>query len=122
MLYSAAGRVLIRASHQSPPTARGRSLDAPIISTRSVQTKLLIRDGQTIVLGGLTDRQHEVSQGGIPLLSSIPLIGGLFGHARRTTTGTELFLFLTPRIIRDDEDADLLTNPLRRKAEKIRND
>jgi type II secretory pathway component GspD/PulD (secretin) len=84
-----------------------------------VQTKLLIRDGQTIVLGGLTDNQHEVQQGGVPVLSSIPLLGGLFGHASRTSSSTELFLFLTPRIIHDDQDVDELTAPLRLKARKI---
>jgi general secretion pathway protein D len=119
---SADGYVMMQVSQEINAATAEQQFDAPIISTRSVQTKLLIRDGQTIILGGLTDRQREVNQGGVPFLSSIPLIGGLFGHARRTTTGTELFLFLTPRIIRDDDDADRLTNPLRQKAEKIRND
>ena len=119
---SADGYVMMQVSQEINAATAEQQFDAPIISTRSVQTKLLIKDGQTIVLGGLTDRQREVNQGGVPFLSSIPLLGGLFGHARRTTTGTELFLFLTPRIIRDDEDADRLTNPLRQKAEKIKND
>jgi general secretion pathway protein D len=96
------------------------AFDAPVISTRSVQTELLIKDGQTVALGGLTDRQHDVSQGGVPVLSSIPLIGGLFGHAHRETTETELFLFITPRVIRTDQDADSLTTPLLKRAEKDR--
>jgi general secretion pathway protein D len=56
----------------------------------------------------------------VPVLSSIPLLGGLFGRASRRTTETELFLFLTPRIIRDDEDAEQLTAPLQERAEKAR--
>ena len=40
------------------------AFDAPVISTRSVQTTLLIKDGETVALGGLTDTQREVSQGG----------------------------------------------------------
>jgi general secretion pathway protein D len=90
--------------------------DAPIISTRSVQTQLLIKDGQTVILGGLSDRQRDVSQEGVPFLSSIPLIGGLFGHSSRVTTETELCLFITPRIIADDAQADALTKPAQDRA------
>ena len=95
------------------------AFDAPIISTRSVKTDLLVQDGQTIVLGGLTDRQHEVASSGIPVLSRIPLIGGLFGSQSRAAAETELFLFLTPRVIRNDEDARRLTDPLRARAKVI---
>lgn len=86
--------------------------DAPVISTREAATQVLVRDGQTIVLGGLSDRQHDRQQGGVPILSSIPILGGLFGSASRRTSTTELYLFLTPRIIRTDADADSLTMPL----------
>lgn len=91
---------------------------APVISTRSVQTQLLIKDGQTVALGGLSDRQRDVSQGGVPFLSDIPWIGGLFGRSKRETLESELFLFLTPRIIRTDEEADAVTAPMREKAKR----
>ena len=94
--------------------------NAPVISQRSVQTQLLVYDGQTVVLGGLTDRQKDVSTGGIPFLSAIPLIGGIFGHASRSTLETELFIFLTPHVIRTDEDAERLSEPLRDRAAKIK--
>jgi len=94
------------------------AFNAPVISTRSVQTTLLIKDGQTVVLGGLSDSQRDVNQGGIPGLSSIPLIGGLFGHASRQTTDTELYLFLTPHVIRTDAEAEQITTPLRERMEK----
>lgn len=85
--------------------------DAPIISTREAATQVLVRDGQTIVLGGLRDRQRDQSRSGIPVLSSIPILGGLFGSTSRRSSSTELFLFVTPRIIRTDADADSLTVP-----------
>jgi len=83
------------------------AFDAPVISTRSVETTLLIKDGPTVALGGLTDREREVSQGGVPILSSIPILGGLY-------------LFLTPHVIKTDADADSLTAPLKEKADKLR--
>jgi len=85
--------------------------DAPVISTREAVTQLLVRNGQTIVIGGLRDQQKDVSRGGVPILSGIPLIGGLFGRVDRKTNRTELYLFLTPRILKTDADADSVTVP-----------
>jgi general secretion pathway protein D len=85
--------------------------DAPIISTREAATRVLVRDSQTIVIGGLRDLQRSATQGGIPLLSRIPILGGLFGSRDRSTNETELYLFLTPRILRTDADADSVTAP-----------
>jgi general secretion pathway protein D len=83
--------------------------DAPVISTREARTQILVRDGQTVVIGGLTDEQRTRTSSGIPILSGIPIIGGLFGRTSRDRSTTELFLFLTPRILRTDADADSVT-------------
>lgn len=107
------GYVMLEVTQEVNAATSEVAFDAPIISTRTVRTQLLVRDGQTIVLGGLVDRQREASQGGVPILSSIPLLGGLFGRASRRTIQMELFVFLTPSVIRDDRDADRLTKPLR---------
>jgi general secretion pathway protein D len=87
------------------------AFDAPVISTREAETQVLVKDGQTIVLGGLRDHERDVTQTGVPILSGLPLIGGLFGGSSRQTTETELYLFLTPRIIQTDADADSVTAP-----------
>jgi general secretion pathway protein D len=98
--------------HQEVSSATSETqFDAPVISTREATTQVLVRDGQTIVLGGLTDRQHTTTHEGIPVLSSLPLIGGLFGTASKTSDANEFFLFLTPRILRTDADADSVTTP-----------
>jgi general secretion pathway protein D len=85
--------------------------DAPVISTREAYTQVLIRDGQTIVIGGLRDLQKDQVQSGVPVLSGIPIVGGLFGSSSRRSSATELYLFLTPRILRTDADADSVTTP-----------
>jgi general secretion pathway protein D len=85
--------------------------DAPVISTREASTQVLVRDGQTIVLGGLKDVQKDRGSSGIPVLSGIPLVGGVFGSTSKRSNATELYLFLTPRIIRSDADADKVTQP-----------
>ncbi|HEX7917905.1 MAG TPA: type II and III secretion system protein, partial [Gemmatimonadales bacterium] len=85
-------------------------LDSPVISTREAHTQVLVKDGQTIMLGGLRDQQNERNQSGVPFLSRIPILGGLFGSASRIDNETELFLFLTPRILRTDADVEQATN------------
>jgi len=85
--------------------------DAPVISTREAYTQVLIKDGQTIVIGGLRDLQKDRVQSGVPVLSGIPIVGGLFGSSSRRSSATELYLFLTPRILRTDADADSVTTP-----------
>ena len=115
---SADGYVTLEVTQEVNQATSETQFDAPVISTREVKTQLLVRDSQTVVLGGLTDTQREANQGGIPVLSEIPLLGGLFGRASRRASDTELFLFLTPRIIRSDDEASDVTQPLRERARK----
>ena len=81
---------------------------APVISTREATTHLFVKDAQTVVIGGLADRQVEQTRSGIPILSSIPGIGVLFGATRNSDAQNELYLFLTPHIVVNDEDAERL--------------
>jgi general secretion pathway protein D len=113
------GTVQLSVTQEVSNATTETAFNAPVISTRSVKTDLLVHDGQTIVLGGLTDREHDVQTSGLPILSSIPFLGGMFGSHSRTAAETELFIFLTPRVIRSDDDAKRLTEPLRDRARKI---
>jgi general secretion pathway protein D len=114
------GSVQLEVAQEVSSATSETQFNAPVISTRSVRTQLLVHDGQTIVLGGLTDREREATQGGLPLLSSLPFLGGLFGHGSRRTSETELFLFLTPRVIRTDDDAARISAPLRQRADRVK--
>jgi type IV pilus secretin PilQ/predicted competence protein len=71
----------------------------PAIDTQSVETKVTVNDGATVVLGGMviTNQQTEVDQ--VPMVGSLPVIGNLFKHTTVSTTSQELFFFLTPRIL-----------------------
>ncbi len=112
------GYVALQITQEVNAATAETQFDAPVISTRNVQTRIVVRDSQTIVLGGLTDQQRETTQGGTPFLSSIPWIGGLFGRVSRRSTVTEFFLFLTPRIIRDDDDVKRVTDPLEERTRR----
>lgn len=115
---SADGYVMLEVTQEVNAATAETQFDAPIISTRTLQTRLLIRDGQTAVIGGLSDQQRDRNQGGIPVLSSIPWLGGLFGRAVRRATNTELYLFLKPTVLYTDGDIDRESAPYRQRAEK----
>jgi len=74
-------------------------LGVPVIDARRLNTRAMIRDGQTIVLGGL--RKREVSKGvsKVPLLCDLPLLGGLFKSEYETEAINELIVFITAKII-----------------------
>ncbi|MGQ0561765.1 MAG: type II secretion system protein GspD [Gemmatimonadota bacterium] len=93
---------------------------APVISTREASTQLLVKDGQTAVIGGLIDRQHENVRSGVPLLKDIPILGRLFGATRRSRFNTELFLFITPRVVKSDEDVDTLRQGIEENTEMLK--
>ena len=70
-----------------------------------------MHDGQTIVLGGLTDREHDVqSERHSAFCRAFRSSAASSAASRASTTETELFIFLTPRVIRTDEDAERLTD------------
>jgi general secretion pathway protein D len=100
--------------------AAGGGINAPVISTRAIQTQLLVRDGHTAVLGGLTESQRDRSSGGVPFLSRIPLIGGAFGRKGRANNDFELFVFITPHVIYTDEDLQDAAGQVRRNRPGIR--
>jgi len=88
---------------------------SPTISTRKVDTKLSLRDGATVLLGGLMSSNTSKNESGIPLLKDIPGVGQLFRVNGDTTTKTELMILITPYIIADDKDAQAITDAFRER-------
>jgi general secretion pathway protein D len=117
---SADGYVQMHVTQHVNAATSETAFDAPVISTRSVSTHLVLKDGQTIVLGGVTDQQKEFVTGGIPFASRLPIVGGLFGRQTRRATETELFLFLTPTVLYDDDDTERTGEPLRRRLQSLK--
>jgi general secretion pathway protein D len=81
----------------------------PPIDQRQLSTQVAVQSGHTVLLGGLIRDLGTVSDTGIPLLSSIPLVGKLFGNTTHTTTRTELIVLITPQVINNSDDADRVT-------------
>ncbi|MCH8121184.1 MAG: type II secretion system protein GspD [Planctomycetes bacterium] len=75
--------------------------DTPIIETRKTETTLRVRDGQTIIIGGLRRSEPSVVESKVPILGDIPLIGGLFRKIDHDEMVSELGIFITPHIYTD---------------------
>jgi general secretion pathway protein D len=77
------------------------NLTLPVFATRTSETKVAIRDGQTIVIGGLMQDEIRDTIRKVPFLGSIPIFGGLFRRTIKETDKTELLIFLTPHVAPD---------------------
>jgi type II secretory pathway component GspD/PulD (secretin) len=73
----------------------------PQINTRNADTEVIIRDGETLVIGGLIDEETRQSVNKVPILGDIPVLGMFFRNSSDQKNRTELLIFLTPRIVRD---------------------
>ena len=80
-----------------------------ITNKRSLSNAVSVEDGQILVLGGLVDDSTDESRRGVPLLSSIPLLGGLFRSSATASTKRNLMVFLSPHILRSTQQADYYT-------------
>ncbi|MBN1805916.1 MAG: hypothetical protein JW837_11755 [Sedimentisphaerales bacterium] len=77
------------------------TLNAEAFSTRSAETKIAVRDGQTIVIGGLIEDQLTETIKKVPILGDIPIIDLLFKRTIKQKNKTELLIFLTPHVAKD---------------------
>ncbi len=84
-------------------------LDEVAIDKVEATSDMVAQDGETIIIGGLIREDTTHATSGIPFLSSIPIIGALFGSTNDTKIRTELIILLTPRVIRNERDAERVT-------------
>lgn len=113
----------------SSPSASGPIIGGNIsVDNRKLHTEVAVQTGETIVLAGLIKTDQGKGSSGIPYLSRIPVIGGLFGSQNRTNNREEVLVLITPTVIRDPVEARRLTDeygerfrgmdPLRKPAGK----
>lgn len=96
------------------------AFNAPLITQRATTTTVTVKDGQTVILGGLIRNSDVKSHNKVPILGDLPLIGNLFRSVDRSTTSTELMIFLTPRVVRTTEEVTKLTQEQRDQLHGIK--
>jgi general secretion pathway protein D len=119
---NAGGLVLLDVAQEVSDVSATKTSDinSPTISTRRISTSIAVQDGQVIALGGLIRDSKSFGKTGLPLLSRLPLLGGLlFGRTNDTQRRTELIVLLKPRVIRTVEDGRAITEELRAKIRTL---
>ncbi len=81
------------------------SPDRPTTLKRSIDTTVVVKDNNTIVIGGLIDTTSTITENKVPLLGDIPLLGVLFRSTARSSEKTNLFVFLTPHVLYEPNEA-----------------
>lgn len=95
-------------------------IDAPTIQQRQLNSTVSIRNGQTVVLGGLIRDENSTRDAGVPLLKDIPGIGKLFSTTNNASKRTELVVLITPRVISNEKDTDAISNEYKEKMIGLR--
>jgi general secretion pathway protein D len=89
--------------------ATGTGGTGPTTSKRSIESNVVIDDGQILVLGGLIQDKYDESKSKVPLLGDLPFVGALFRSESRKKTRTNLMVFLRPTVMRDAASANRLS-------------
>ncbi len=88
-------------------------INSPTFFDRSISSRVVVQDGQTIGLAGLISDNTSTGNQGIPWLKDVPILGALAGDQNNTRQRTELLMLLTPHVMHDQRDARALTEDMR---------
>jgi len=90
----------LRVNKDNPDFSR-EVLGVPPVDTRSVETNVLVDNGETVVLGGVYERTKQFNKEQVPWLGDLPVVGNLFKTTSRQDENTELLIFVTPKILKE---------------------
>ncbi|MEX2178813.1 MAG: AMIN domain-containing protein [Gemmatimonadaceae bacterium] len=102
-------RMVVHAENSSVQFQAGSDVGA-VFPTQQINNELLVADGETAVMGGLTQTTVNLTRTGIPILVDLPLIGRLFGVTNRSETKRDLLILITPHIV---DEGDMSMSPRR---------
>lgn len=99
--------------------ATSGGINSPTISNRSVETVLTLRDGGSVLIGGLIRSTDGEGETGIPLLGKLPGVGRLFRGNNSSDSRTELMVMIIPYILNSPQEAEMMTDELQKARLKI---
>ena len=86
----------------------GRQITSPVKDVTRAEAIVSLASGETVVMGGLITNSDDTQERKVPWVADVPILGQLFRYDVKTSVRTELLIFLTPRIIRNDADDEML--------------
>ncbi len=116
------GRVDLEISQEvseALPLGEGDDIGSPSIFNRTVETSLSLRDGGSVVIGGLMSTRQTNTDSGIPFLKDVPVLGNLFKSQAKRHNKTELVLMIVPYIIGSDQRANEITRAIGNELELL---
>ena len=93
---------------QQQPQGLNVNQQGLVTRKRSAKTTVVVKDRQTVVIGGLISNEENISDSKVPILGDIPILGWLFKSRKRTNSKKDLLIIITPVIIKDHKDIDIL--------------
>ncbi len=93
----------------------------PTTTKRSAKTSIVVKNNQTIVIGGLMQDKDETTVSKVPILGDIPLLGAVFKYKHTEKTKTNLLIFLTPKIVKDASEIGRITEDKKKEFGKAGN-
>jgi general secretion pathway protein D len=95
-------------------------ISSPIFNKRKAETVLAVKDGQTIVIGGLISQSKNDNYSGVPVLSKVPILKNLVGVQSKGWRNTELMLFITPHVVVHNDDAEFISRRFMDRVEFVK--
>jgi len=111
--------VLLEVKHDAKDLGTSSANLGPTWTTRSFETKLLVRDQHTVAIGGLIEEREIRTVTKVPFLGDIPLLGYLFKYDSKVKKKTNLLIVLTPYIIRDQDDLERIRAQKQREHDEL---
>lgn len=114
---NAGGLVLMKIEQEANQAIKTTTseLNSPTIQQRKINSSIAVKNGETIVLGGLIREDASKGSSGMPLISDIPVLGALFGTQTQSSNKTELLILITPRVVQNEQNAREVTNEFKQK-------
>ncbi len=111
--------VLLEIKHESSDLASSDGTLGPTWDQRTIETRTVVRDQQTIVIGGLMQQKEIETVTKIPLLGDIPVLGRVFSYTSKNKTKSNLLVLLTPYIVKDQFELDAIRDRKTREHDEL---
>jgi general secretion pathway protein D len=114
------GRVLLEIEQEvsNVVATTSSTIDSPTIRQRRVRTSVVVSNGEPLALGGMIQESKTTSRTQVPIVGDIPILGNAFKQKDNSIGKTELIIIITPHVIRNLDEARLVTDEYRREFER----
>jgi general secretion pathway protein D len=114
------GRVLLDIEQEvsTVVSTTSSTIDSPTIRQRRIRTSVVVNNGEALALGGMIQESRTLARTQTPILGEIPLLGNAFKQKDNNAAKTELIIIITPRVMRNLDEARLVTDDYRREFER----